>query len=104
MSPPIARPVPGMGGTLLHHGDRHACTVTQVLSPTRVTVRRDRALRSDSHGPSGSQSYCYRTDPLALEQLFECDGSGEWREVDYPVVLVLGIRDEFYDFNLEERR
>ena len=100
MSPPIASPVSGLGGTLICNRDRHSCTVIRVLSPTRVIVRRDRAIRTDVNRMPGAQTHRYETDLSAPEQLFSRRKDGRWREVGGFTVLVLGARDEFYDFSL----
>ena len=100
MSFHITNPSPGMGGTLICQSDRHACTVTQVLSPTRVVVRRDKAIRTDVSKMPGAQTHRYEADPSAPEQLFSRHEDGLWWGIDSSTVLVLGVRDEFYDFSL----
>ena|SRR3990167_5834903 len=93
-------PVSGTGATIRCRADRHACTVVQVISPRRIAVRRDRAIREDVNGASGRQDYCYVTDPSAAEELFSLCG-GQWVQEGNPEnVLTLGARDEYYDFSL----
>jgi len=48
----------------------------------------------------GAQTHRYEADPSAPEQLFSRHEDGLWWGIDSSTVLVLGVRDEFYDFSL----
>lgn len=56
-----ANPVPevGMGCTVLGWTDRHAATIVEVKSPTKIAVVGDIAERTDSNGMSENQEYRY---------------------------------------------
>lgn len=54
----------GMGATEMLYSDRHAYTVQKVISPKRVIVTRDKAVRVDDNGMSDCQRYEYTSTPL----------------------------------------
>lgn len=121
-------PKVGNAATFLCHSDRHACTIFEVVSPTRLVLRRDRAiLRNavDSDQPdaltftpggfcghvSGQQRFTYEPDvdgtfyTVTLRRMKQRDGSVKLRWVEAGSSAkngrraVLGCRDEHYDFN-----
>ena len=71
-------PEVGMGCTQMMWTDRNAYTVMEVLSPTRITVTRDRAKRTDKNGLSESQTYEYTTDPDGCPLIVTKRRNGRW--------------------------
>lgn len=95
-----ADPEVGMGATFTLWSDRHAGTIVRVISPNRIAWKRDRATRTDSYGMSDAQSYVYEQDPDAAEEIFSLRKTGRWvRSGDSFGGLVIGVRDEHYDFS-----
>jgi hypothetical protein len=107
-----ARPIEpreGMGATVTLYSDRHACTVTHV-EPGFIFLRRDKAIRTDGNNQSDSQSYRYEPDPDGEIYRFRKNKRGYWQEVVFNKEtsrfrfagggkgLVLGERDEYYDY------
>jgi len=109
-SPRSTEPHVGMGATLTMYTDRRAGTVIDV-GPKYITVQCDKATRSDSNGMSECQSYTYAPNSSGAVYCFKRDTTGRWREVTrnpetnrYRLVpggcgLLLGDRDEYYDFS-----
>lgn len=109
------QPVPevGMGATVCGYSDRHAGTVTGVRPVAKgqafeVSVQQDTATRTDKNGMSESQEYAYTPDPKGRVYRFRLDKSGRYREVGSDgrmakkgdgYGLLLGHRDEYYDFS-----
>lgn len=97
-------PEVGMAATMGYHSDRHAGTVVAVSESGRqVTVRRDRATRTDKNGVSESQTYSFEQDPDGEETVFTLRKDGSWYPKGCPIGstprLALGHRSEFYDFS-----
>ena len=98
-------PEAGMGATILMWTDRHAATVVEVSpSGNRIGVRRDHARRVDKLGLTDSgQAYEFTPDPDAEIQTFTRRKDGRWVREGEPMrkgtVLVVGRRDEYYDFS-----
>jgi hypothetical protein len=95
-------PEVGMGATECWYSDRKACTITKV-SPSGKTIEtvRDVATRTDSTGPSDSQQYTYaRGDGHATVWTLRSNGRyiRKGDSVRSGVQLLVGERDEFYDF------
>lgn len=99
------RPEVGMGATILGWTDRHAATVVAVsASGTSVEIQRDRALRTDDNGLSESgQTYEFTPDPDAEVITYTLRSNGRWvrrgDEMHKGSVLLIGSRDEYYDFS-----
>jgi hypothetical protein len=112
-------PEVGMGATVCHWKDRHACTVVAVRlkrdgSVKEIDIRGDKVTRTDSHGQSDAQSYDYAPgDEGAPVGTWRLDTKGRWRAVHrdrvtgnlrmedarYGAKLAVGVRDEFYDYS-----
>lgn len=88
----------GMGVTMTLFSDRHAGTVIKV-TPYMVTVQRDKATRVDNKGISESQSYVYERNPNGEIVEFRKQKNGTYRNNKQGMGLVLGRRDEYYDFS-----
>ncbi len=96
-------PFVGMGATELCWSDRHACTVVQVLSSTRVVVTRDKATRTDANGMSDQQSYTFESnlDPARGITIRKAK-DGRWYSsggMKRGTCYALGYRSEHYDFS-----
>ncbi len=94
-------PTVGEGATILMWTDRHAYTVTEVSKDgKKVTIRRDKAVRTDGYGMSDAQQYRYEAGD-------DCDivkiayRWGYWRNAtsNGKVNIVFGIRNEYYDYS-----
>jgi hypothetical protein len=110
----IGQPSPevGMGATVLLRTDRRAATIIKVGVAGRytyVTVREDKALRSDSNGMSEDQSYNYFRNPNGHTSIFRSNG-GAWQHVVWNeatkrfnksegATLRIGERNEYRDFS-----
>jgi hypothetical protein len=90
-------PLVGMGCTLLFWTDRHAGTVIAV-SPSghKVTVREDKAIRTDSNGMSESQNYRFEPDPDGRVHTLYRQGDGRYGKSPR---LVLGVRGAYHDYS-----
>lgn len=102
-------PVVGDGATVCYAKDRHAGTVIAYDEARKiVTVRQDKATRTDNLGMSDSQDYSYEANENGSTWSFkfknnrwrECvkGETGRWKLYKTGNGLILGIRDEFYDF------
>lgn len=90
----------GRGVTIVHWSDRWACTVIEATAKT-VTVQRDKAIRTDDHGMSDSQSYRYEPDPDGSVRKFSLRKTGKFVQVGDSINgtrLVRG-RSEHYDYS-----
>ena len=56
------KPVVGMGATMCSWSDRTAATIVAV-TPKTITVKCDKATRTDKNGMSDCQTYSYTPDP-----------------------------------------
>lgn len=91
------RPSVGMAATLCYVTDRVACTVVAVSATRRkITVREDRATRTDANGMSECQSYEYEPDPNGREHTFFLRGE---RYADDGRSVVLGRRRSYHDYS-----
>lgn len=112
----IGQPAPeiGMGATLLGWTDRHAATITCVVTQdgklVRIGVKQDIATRIDRNGMSESQEYSYTENPDAYTQYFRLNKRGMWEGTrlnpdtkrwvkSEGCGLRIGERDEYYDFS-----
>jgi hypothetical protein len=92
----------GSGATIVIGTDRDAATVIAVSkSGRKVTVQRDIARRTDSNGMSDQQHYEYARNPEGEVVTFSLRKNGRWWQVGRSggLVLRLGERDSFYDYN-----
>lgn len=96
----ITVPAVGMPCTICWITDRKAATVIAV-SPTgaKVTVREDKATRTDKNGMSESQSYTYERDPVGAEHVFHRQANGSYRSASQGKRLVLGERRSYHDYS-----
>lgn len=100
-----AAPEVGAGATLLSWTDRHAATVVSVSADGRtVEVQRDIARRVDGLGMTDSgQRYEFTPDPDAAVDTYTLRRNGRWVRKGEPMrqgaALLIGARDEFYDFS-----
>lgn len=86
----------GQPATVCYWSDRHAATVVAVSKTGyKVTVREDRAVRTDDNGMSDVQSYRYEPDPSGREHTYYRRASG-YR--DEATRLVLGARNSYHDY------
>jgi hypothetical protein len=97
-----AMPEVGMGVTRCCHSDRHAYTIIDKPSATRIIVQRDKATRSDENGMSESQSYNYERDTDGDTYTLTLRVDGRWRavgETKGDAGWLIGTRMEYYDYN-----
>ena len=101
-------PEVGMGATITMHSDRHAATIVAIEvfksgpkkgSISKIQVQQDKATRTDKNGMSECQEYTYTPNPKAQVQEFTLRKSGSWQEVGGTSGLIIGERDEYYDFS-----
>lgn len=103
-------PVVGEGATICYARDRHAATIIAYDDVKKIiTVRQDKATRIDNNGMSDMQGYTYEPNEKGSEYMFKLK-SGKWVEmlkneqsgrlnqVKGGCGIIIGIRDEFYDF------
>lgn len=99
-----APPEVGMGATVLMWTDRHAATIVEVVSPTKIRVREDKAIRTDSNGMSESQSYRYEPGPeTCVPRTFTLRKNGAWVRLGEPMKgglrLAVGHRSTYHDYS-----
>lgn len=105
------QPIPtvGMGATLLGWTDRYAATIIAVTDQI-ITVREDRAIRTDSNGASEMQEYTYKPDPDgrvfhykfidgAWHQVRINERTNHWMTQEGGYGLMIGHRDHYYDYS-----
>ena len=94
------KPEVGMGVTELMYSDRHPYTVTGILTPKRIKVRADNAIRTDKNGFSEAQEYTYEQDPTSPEIVLFLNKFGRWKRSGDPQgsTYLIGRREEYYDF------
>lgn len=91
---------PGTGVTILLWTDRHAGTIESVSpSGKTITVREDTATRTDANGMSESQTYRFEPNPNGVLRTFRKQKDGGFREKNKGAGLLIGARDEYYDFS-----
>lgn len=97
-----AEPCIGMGATICYWSDRHACTITNVLSPKKIEVIEDEAIRIDKNGMSEDQEYYYKP-AMGTPQIFVLRKNGRWvrkgESMKSGAGLVIGVRDSYYDYS-----
>lgn len=91
-------PSVGAPATICYLTDRVACTIVRV-SPNgaRVTVREDKAIRTDGNGMSESQSYTYERNPDGTEHVFHRQGDGSYQARGKS--LHIGSRRSYHDYS-----
>ena len=96
-----APPVVGMGATMVMHSDRHACTVIEVVSPSKVVVQLDHAVRTDKNGLSESQTYEYAPNPHGEIHTLTKRLNGKWitkgQSLRSGQRWYVGVRQEYRD-------
>lgn len=95
-----ATPKVGDGATMLLYTDRHAYTITAVAkSGKSFTMRRDTVKRIDANGMSESQDYEFSPNENGSTETVRMSKKG-WRVGGMRGNKVLvGVRDEYYDFS-----
>ena len=93
-------PEVGMGVTELMYSDRHPYTVVAILSPTRVQVQADEAIRTDHSGFSEAQEYTYTRQPDSAIITLRLNKHGRWKRLgdSQGCTYLIGVREEYYDF------
>ena len=97
-------PEVGMGVTedmLVMFSDRHPYTVVRILTPRRIAVTADEAVRVDDRGESDWQEYRYASVMGAPEVVLFLNKHGKWKrsgDADGSTFLV-GRREKYYDFS-----
>lgn len=100
-------PEVGMGATECCWSDRHAYTIIEVLTPTRIVVQQDKAIRTDKNGMSDCQDYRYEPNPKAAKEELVFKKTkrvphGRWvrkHEGIKGTPFVVGHRDEHHDYS-----
>lgn len=92
----------GLGCTICSWSDRHAATVVEIVSSKEIVVQEDKAIRTDDHGMSESQSYRYEANDKGCKTTFTKRKNGTWKQkgqYQSGPGLRLGSRDHYYDFS-----
>ncbi len=90
-------PKVGMGCTICFYTDLRAGTVIAVSpSGNKVTVREDKAIRTDDNGMSECQSYRYEPDPNGSVRTFYRNAQGGYGKGPR---LGLGYRNAYFDYS-----
>lgn len=94
---PSVVPMVGMGATAFLWSDRHAYTVSKILSRTRLALTPDKVTKWSENGDGYGEEF--ETVPTAQEQIVRLCSDGKWKfEKDAArTVVVLGIRQAYYD-------
>ena len=88
----------GVGATIYMYSDRIACTVIEIKSKCRAIIQRDKAIRIDKTGAySESQEYRFERNENGMQYEIYCR-NGIWRVKDSKERVVIGRRDEYYDY------
>jgi hypothetical protein len=99
-------PEVGMGATIAHWTDRTAATIVEIVrfktgkragQIKALIVQADHAARTDSNGMSDAQSYEYSRNPDAPRVTCTVTKHGQFKHGSDR--LIVGIRDEHYDFS-----
>lgn len=92
-------PVAGEGATVIWWSDRHAATVLRVSASGKTAwLCEDRAIRTDSHGMSDSQSYRFEPDPQGRIMVAKRRPDGRWKTTGGQVVQ-FGDRSHYHDYS-----
>lgn len=91
----------GDGATRHSGSDRYPYTVIRVVSPRRLVLQEDRAIRTDKNGPfTEQQEYTYERDENGSTVIVSLRGNGGWYEVGQPASgrsFTIGYRDRHHD-------
>jgi len=91
----------GMGATKYVGSDRYPFTVVKILSPKRILIREDKAIRTDNNGAfTEQQEYRYEADPAGRTYTISLRHNGLWYEVGQPAkwtFFSVGERDAHQD-------
>lgn len=93
----------GDGCTVLMWSDRHAATVVEVVSPTKIRIQADISTRTDENGMSESQTYEFTPNPHATVVTYTLRKNGRWVVEGQPMRGGQSIgrgRSTYYDFSL----
>lgn len=98
-------PKVGDGATYLMYSDRRPFTIIGIKyskagKVMSVTVKEDRAIRTDKNGMSESQTYIFEPNPNGIEYTLTRRKTGRWiitgqKHGDF----LLGHRDSYYDYS-----
>lgn len=92
----------GMGATVLMWSDRYAATVEKI-DGKRVTLREDKAIRTDKNGMSECQSYRFEPNPNGREFVVTLRKNGtyvvEGEAMKNGTIVRIGERDYYHDFS-----
>lgn len=101
-------PEVGMGATEAMFSDRHAGTITAIIRYGKgakkagqikaIDWQQDNATRTDSRGFSDAQDYTYERNPQGRTVRFYARPDGSFQPTGGGARLLIGIRDEHYDF------
>lgn len=93
-------PEVGMGVTEVMFSDRHPYTVVRILTPKRIVVKADQAVRIDGRGFSDAQEYEYKEWPDAPEVVLFLNKHGRWKRLGDALgsTFLVGRREEYYDY------
>jgi hypothetical protein len=103
-----SEPQIGMGATMTSFSDRHAGTVIS-WDGKIVGVQRDTVKRIDKNGMGDNQDYEYSPNPDGAIDYYKMNKLGYWVKLwKNPKTgrfnkssggLILGVRDEYFDFS-----
>jgi hypothetical protein len=90
----------GDGATMIGWTDREAYSII-AINPSRktVTIQRDIATRSDTHGMSDAQSYTFDRNPHGSISVVTLRKDGFYRVRGGTTKVLLGQRSEYYDYS-----
>lgn len=93
-------PTVGAGCTVCFYTDRHAATVIDVSATGyKVTVREDKATRTDTNGMSECQNYEYTPDPEGAVHVFFRNSKGTYGSRKGGKRLSVGNRSHYFDYS-----
>jgi hypothetical protein len=88
-------PEVGMGATILYYTDRVAGTIIKV-TPCRVWVQEDKAIRVGPNEMSDQQEYTYERNEKGRIKMF-CKSKSGWKNGS--LRLLIGDRIHYYDYS-----
>lgn len=90
----------GMGITIQYWSDRKAGTIIQVeRNNKRLIIQLDKSIRTDKNGMSECQEYRYEPNPEGSIRIATLRKDGRYRVSKTQMLVVLDIRDEYYDYS-----
>ena len=100
MEDTAGKPEVGMGATEIMWSDRHAGTISRIISPKSIAWKQDRAT-GHGDGRTEPRTYTYERDDDCPETIFTQRKNGRWvrkgESLDTGSGLLIGIRNEYYD-------